>query len=184
MPYPILTRFYWEFQRQIHFSIEAEWAQHVYKCFCTVPWAIQQFLVLSYFAFHWAEEHHLYQITIKELFPFTPAFVGIVGPKIAESKNCILYTFSVNMAFDEVISEQTNKDKVLMRLVRSLVLASLKFTVLFCSKTLSWQIKYHSLQIVTIQILGSHIKRSKVESSVGHVLAFSQYVVYLTAKGQ
>ena len=71
-----------------------------------------------------------------------------------------------------------------MRLVRSLVLASLKFNVLFCSKTLSWQIKYRSLQIVTIQNLGSHIKRSKVESLVKHVLAFSQYVVYLTAKGQ
>ena len=62
----------------------------------------------SLIAFHWAEEHHSYQITIKEIIPFTPAFVGIVGPKIAESKNCILYTFSVNMAFHEVIYEQTN----------------------------------------------------------------------------
>lgn len=84
----------------------------------------------QWFASSWLDEHKPYQIAIKELFPIVLA-LELWGHKLRNHK--ILF-FSDNMAVVEIINKQSSKDKILMRLVRRLVLAGLKFNVLFKAK--------------------------------------------------
>ena len=64
------------------------------------------------------------------MFPIVLA-IEIWGQSMSNSK---IYFMSDNMAVVEVINKQTSKDKTLMRLVRRLVLATLKFNIYFRAK--------------------------------------------------
>lgn len=87
----------------------------------------------KWFAGYWPEEMKDLHITVKELFPIVLA-LEIWGPALSNHK--ILF-ITDNQAVSEIINKTSSKDKNLMRLVRRLVLASLKFNVFCRSKHIS-----------------------------------------------
>jgi hypothetical protein len=84
----------------------------------------------KWFAGEWPPEIKDLHITVKELFPIVLA-VELWGCTLSNHK--ILF-FTDNQAVTDIINKTSSKDKVLMKLVRRLVLASLKFNIYFCSK--------------------------------------------------
>jgi hypothetical protein len=83
-----------------------------------------------WFAKTWPSHLQHYQIAVKELFPIVLA-LEIWGDILKNSKLLFLCD---NQAIVEVISKQSCKDKLIMKLIRRLVLAALKFNVVFRAK--------------------------------------------------
>ena len=81
----------------------------------------------KWFAYRWLDDHKLYHITVKELFPIVLA-LEFWGHKL---KNHRILFFSDNMAVVEIINKQSSKDKTSMRLVRRLVIAALTHNIFF-----------------------------------------------------
>ena len=77
-----------------------------------------------WFAHEWPLELKDHQIAVKELLPIVLCI---------ELWGCYM-TSSDNQAIVEVINKQSCKDKILMRLVRRLVLISLKYNIVFRAK--------------------------------------------------
>lgn len=84
----------------------------------------------NWFVSHWRENMENYQIAIKELFPIVLA-IEIWGE---EMKNKKVLFMSDNLAVVQVINKQTSKEVTLMKLVRRLVLATLKWNIHFRAK--------------------------------------------------
>ena len=84
----------------------------------------------KWFVGDWPNDLKSFHITIKELFPIVLA-LEIWGHILSNHK--ILF-FTDNQAVVEIINKNTSKDKDVMKLVRRLVLASLKFNIYFCAK--------------------------------------------------
>ncbi|XP_078330524.1 uncharacterized protein LOC144624540 [Crassostrea virginica] len=76
----------------------------------------------DWFASHWNVLLKDCQIAVKELFPIVLA-IELWGNKI---KNKRILFMSDNMAVVQIINKQTSKDRTIMKLVRRLVLATLK----------------------------------------------------------
>lgn len=83
-----------------------------------------------WFADKWVKDLQHHQIALKELFPITLA-LEIWGQHMKNSKILFL---TDNQAIVEVLNKKSCKDVLLMRLVRRLVIASLKFNILFRAK--------------------------------------------------
>ena len=81
----------------------------------------------KWFSGEWPPEMKELHITVKELFPIVLA-VEIWGHILSNHK--VLF-FTDNMAVSDTINKTSSKDKILMKLVRRLVLASLKFNIHF-----------------------------------------------------
>ncbi|XP_061175932.1 uncharacterized protein LOC133184874 [Saccostrea echinata] len=84
----------------------------------------------QWFVSHWQDNMGEYQIAIKELFPIVLA-IEIWGKEM-ENKRVLF--MSDNMAVVQVINKQTAKEKILMKLIRRLVLATLKWNIHFRAK--------------------------------------------------
>jgi len=84
----------------------------------------------KWFAGIWPPEMKDLNITVKELFPIVLA-MEIWGHTLANHKVLFL---TDNQAVEAIINKTTSKDKILMKLVRRLVLASLNFNVHFRAK--------------------------------------------------
>lgn len=84
----------------------------------------------EWFASHWDFLHKDCHITVKELFPIVLA-IEIWGSGMENNK--ILF-MSDNMAVVQIINKQTSKDQTIMKLVRRLVLATLKHNIHFRAK--------------------------------------------------
>lgn len=81
----------------------------------------------------WPESFHSYHITVKEFFPIVKA-LEVWGPYIANK--CIEF-YTDNAAVADIINSQTSKDDTLMKLLRRLVLFTLKHNILFRSVHIS-----------------------------------------------
>ena len=81
----------------------------------------------------WPKSFHVYHITVKELFPIVKA-LEVWGPYIANQ--CIEFYID-NAAVADIINSQTSKDDTLMKLLRRLVLFTLKHNILFRSVHIS-----------------------------------------------
>ena len=75
----------------------------------------------------WPPSWVLYHITIKDLFPIVLAF-ETWGHLIA---NKFIDFYTDNEAVSEVINKQSSRDETLMKLLRRLVLCSLRHNILF-----------------------------------------------------
>lgn len=84
----------------------------------------------DWFASHWNVLLKDCQIAVKELFPIVLA-IELWGNKI---KNKRILFMSDNMAVVQIINKQTSKDRTIMKLVRRLVLATLKCNIHFRAK--------------------------------------------------
>lgn len=84
----------------------------------------------EWFAYSWNDEMKHYKIAIKELFPIVLALEHW-GSDLHYSKILFL---SDNAAVVDIINKQTSKEEVLMKLIRRLVLAALKYNVYFRAK--------------------------------------------------
>lgn len=84
----------------------------------------------NWFASRWDNDLKHYQIAIKELFPIVLA-IEIWGNTLSYKR--ILF-MSDNMAVLDIINKQTSKEKTLMKLVRRLVISTLKYNIQFKSK--------------------------------------------------
>ncbi|XP_062591615.1 uncharacterized protein LOC134253122 [Saccostrea cucullata] len=84
----------------------------------------------KWFAQSWLDIHTDYHISVKELFPIV-LLVEIWGTHFSNQK--ILF-FTDNIAVVEVINKQSCRDKILMKLVRRLVVAAMKYNILFKAK--------------------------------------------------
>ena len=87
----------------------------------------------KWFAGNWPEMMKDLHITVKELFPIVLA-LEIWVPALSNHK--ILF-MTDNQAVSDIINKTSSKDKILMKLVRRLVLASLKFNMFFRAKHIS-----------------------------------------------
>lgn len=87
-------------------------------------------LGVSWFVGHWTDQFHGVHITVKELFPIVLA-LEIFGLKLANHR--ILFLCD-NQAVVEIINKMSSKENTLMKLVRRLVLATLKFNIQFRAK--------------------------------------------------
>ena len=73
--------------------------------------------------------HAHYNISIKKVFPiFLLVDICSWGPLLCNQK---IIFFSDNLPVVEIVNKQSNKDKTLMRLIRRLVFAAMKFNFLF-----------------------------------------------------
>lgn len=84
----------------------------------------------NWFVSHWRENTKNYQIAIKELFPIVLA-IEVWGEEMQNRK--VLF-MSDNLAVVQIINKQTSKEITLMKLVRRLVLATLKWNIHFRAK--------------------------------------------------
>ena len=84
----------------------------------------------EWFASLWFDELRQYQIAIKELFPIVIA-MEIWGKELQNKK--ILF-MSDNVSVVQIINKQTSKEKVIMRLIRRLVLSTLRYNIHFRAK--------------------------------------------------
>lgn len=84
----------------------------------------------NWFVSHWRENTKNYQIAIKELFPIVLA-IEVWGEEMQNRK--VLF-MSDNLAVVQIINKQTSKEITLMKLVRRLVLATLKCNIHFRAK--------------------------------------------------
>jgi len=80
----------------------------------------------KWFYGEWPVAMKEYNITFKELFPIVLA-VEIWGSSF--KNRCVLF-HSDNYAVVHIINKQTSKDTLIMKLVRRLVVASMKFNIL------------------------------------------------------
>ena len=87
-------------------------------------------LCSEWFASLWFDELRQYQIAIKELFPIVIA-MEIWGKELQNKK--ILF-MSDNVSVVQIINKQTSKEKVIMRLIRRLVLSTLRYNIHFRAK--------------------------------------------------
>jgi len=81
----------------------------------------------NWFTGEWPPAMQPFHLTIKEFFPIVLA-VEIWGNVLTNHK--ILF-FTDNAAVVDIINNTTSKDKVIMKLVRRLVLAALKYNIFF-----------------------------------------------------
>ena len=84
----------------------------------------------NWFAVRWPLEFQIYHINVLELFPIVVA-VEMWGDKMANQKVLFL---SDNEATVHVINNMTSRDKIMMRLVRRLVVAAMRFNIVFRSE--------------------------------------------------
>ena len=84
----------------------------------------------NWFAVRWPLEFQNYHINVLELFPIVVA-VEMWGDKMANHKILFL---SDNEATVHVINNMTSRDKIMMRLVRRLVVAAMRFNIVFRSE--------------------------------------------------
>ncbi|XP_033739135.1 uncharacterized protein LOC117326493 [Pecten maximus] len=84
----------------------------------------------SWFTGQWTDELRVTHITVKELFPIVIA-LEMFGQKLANHR--ILFLCD-NQAVVDIINKLSSKDAILMKLVRRLVLSTLKFNIHFRAK--------------------------------------------------
>jgi hypothetical protein len=84
----------------------------------------------NWFTGEWSPAMQPFHITIKELFPIVLAVV-IWGNVWTNHK--LLFSTDI-AAVDDIINNTTSKDKVIMKLVRRLILAALKYNIFFRAK--------------------------------------------------
>lgn len=85
------------------------------------------FLAKKYFYAEWPTQWSDVHITVKELFPIVLA-IELFSDILT---NCCIVFHTDNEAVVHIINKQTSKDTVLMRLVRRMVLHTLKHNILF-----------------------------------------------------
>ncbi|CAG2196116.1 unnamed protein product [Mytilus edulis] len=95
----------------------------------------------TWFAGEWPQNMLQLHITIKELFPIVLA-VEIWGHSLSNHKVLFL---TDNQAVADIINKTSSRDKILMKLVRRLVLASLKFNIHFKAKHIAESPSHSSL---------------------------------------
>ena len=96
----------------------------------------------------WPESFQGYHITVKEFFPIVKA-LEVWGPFIAN--RCIEF-YTDNAAVADIINSQTSKDKTLMKLLRRLVLYTLKHNILFRSIHISGKSNFLPDMLSRLQI--------------------------------
>ena len=84
----------------------------------------------KWFVGEWSDEMRPLHITFKELLPIVLA-LEIWGPLLANHKILFL---TDNAAVADIINKTSCKEKLIMKLVRRLVLAALKYNIFFRSK--------------------------------------------------
>ncbi|KAK3107807.1 hypothetical protein FSP39_022643 [Pinctada imbricata] len=105
----------------------------------------------NWFALPWLEEHQQFQITVKELFPIV-LLLELWGEQLQNKK--ILF-FSDNIAVVQIINKQSSKEKTLMKLLRRLVLVSLRYNILFKAKHIPGK----------LNIIADHLSRLKFQEA-------------------
>ncbi|VDI06106.1 Hypothetical predicted protein [Mytilus galloprovincialis] len=117
------------------------------SCFLFKEWVSSDFLKLfsdaagtyggfaavfgsKWFSGKWPPELIDLHITVKELFPIVLA-IDIWGPLLANHKILFL---TDNSAVAEIINKTSSREKNIMRLIRRLVLAALKYNIYFRAK--------------------------------------------------
>lgn len=85
------------------------------------------YLQEKWFSGKWPQSHNQYHITVKEFLPIVIA-VELFSELLANK--CVTF-HSDNAAVVAIINKQSSKDKLLMKLVRRLVIATLKHNILF-----------------------------------------------------
>ena len=135
-----ITTIFCSHQKKIHVYTDAS-GNLGYAAVYGTKWFVQP----------WLDIHAHYHISIKELFPIV-LLVEIWGPLLCNQK--VLF-FSDNLPVVEIVNKQSSKDKTLMRLIRRLVVAAMKFNILFKAKHIPGK---HN-------VLADHLSRFKFQEA-------------------
>lgn len=115
----ILFKHIWKTSEQLHLYTDAAGS-----------WGFGAVFGRKWFYGAWPESMKEYNITLKELFPIVVA-VEVWGRVLQNS--CVIF-HSDNAAVVNIVNAQTSKDSKIMILVRRLVLALMKYNILFSAE--------------------------------------------------